>query len=219
MASTATKDVVMETAAEEPSPTINAADTMVIKRDDLVKMLEAAADQAVNKARLDFLGASSPPKALRAQVADGFIKDGEQTPGEVLRNYRVDGVLAMKVAELDMDRLAYYEENTDDLPNDSFGHPVSPRHMAFKKGQFINIMNGRVAARSENQITQLEWMKTLPDVQGGLPGLYQVSEEVDLWQCTTCVPFRPFRNKQDWESHREATHGIPREDVPNVASL
>lgn len=206
-----------ETTATTAPPVVNAADTMVISRDDLAKMLSAAADQALAKAKLDFLGAGGPPKILQAHVSDGFIKGDQQAEGGVLRTYRVDGVAAMKILEMDMNRLRYYEElkeNTpDEMPLDREGFPYTPRAMSLRRNKFINVMNGRVAARSENQVAQLEWMKTLSSDEGGLPGLYEVTEETQLWQCNTCQPPKPFQNKVDWAAHRAATHGIPLEDA------
>ena len=189
------------------APSTNAADTITMSRDDFAKMLNAAADQALAKAAA--LNTNTAPKSMRPKIADGFIKeDRRNNEGEVIKRYRVDGVLATKIMELDMETLRWYEENPDELPFDNEGYRKTPRACALKKGKFISVLGGRIAARSENQVEQLEWMKTLSEEQGGLPGLYEVTEEIDLWQCNTCQPPRPFRNKQDWEAHRQATHGI-----------
>lgn len=203
-------DTVVKAKEGATAPSVNAADIVTLNRDDLAKLLQSAADQAVAKLRAsDQTGGS--PKIMQAKVSDGFIKSERNVEGPVLKRYRVDGVRATKIVELDMERLRYYEENRDELPMDREGFPYSPRTMANKKGKFINILEGKVAARSQNQIEQLEWMKTQPEDQGGLPGLYEVTEETQLWLCTTCKPSRPFNNKIDWEAHREATHQIPRE--------
>jgi hypothetical protein len=204
-----------EATATKEAPTPNAADIVTMNRDDLKNLLNSSADQAVAKYVAQMNAGNGPAKVMQAKVSDGFIKPGRRDTGEVLKNYRIDGPAyhAVKIAEIDMEIMRKYEADRSLLPLDREGFPYSPRNMAARKGKFITIIGGRVSARSQNQIEQLEWLKTQPTEEGGLPGLYEVTNVDTTWQCYTCKPALTFGNKQDWESHREATHGIAREQA------
>lgn len=202
------------------APSTNAADLVTMNRDDLKNLLNSSADQAVAKYVAQMNAGQGPAKVMQSKISDGFIKAGRRDAGTPLKNYRIDGQAyhAVKIAEIDIKKMREYERrleegDMDGYPLDREGFPYSPRNMAAKKGKFITIIGGRVAARTENQIEQLEWLKTQPTEEGGLPGLYEVTNESTMWQCYTCKPALTFNNKQDWESHREATHGIAREQA------
>lgn len=205
------------TTTEPEAPSTNAADIVTLNRDDLAKLMQSAADQAVAKLRAQEQG-NAAPKVMQAKVGDTFFKrDHRRQDGEPIKQYRIDGpqFMATKIMELDMERLRHYEQlledgELDDYPHDREGFPRSPRTLANMKGKFISCIGGKIAARTQNQVEMLEWLKTQPLEEGGLPGLYEVTEESYDWLCNTCQPARPFKNKQDWEAHREATHGIPR---------
>jgi hypothetical protein len=192
--------------------------TIVLTQEQLTALMDAAAKKAADQVKADMLGGNAPPKTMRAKVSDGFIK-GRSGGGARLKHYRVDGVLAMKIAEIDMDRLEYYQgDGADELPLDSSGYPRSARTMAHKRGHWITIANGDIYPTSENQVRQLEWMKALPsDTEGGLPGLYEVTGAEETWTCHTCRPARPFPNKITWERHRLATHGIQPDEEAEAA--
>lgn len=194
-----------------------AADVVTLSQDQLKQMLSAAADQAIAKYAQAASISNEAPKSMKAKVSDGFIKDERGREGEILKTYRVDGVHATKIAEIDMAKLRMYEEmareNPQDMPVDRQNFAFSPKTLAAKKLKFINVIGGKVHARSQNQIEQLEWLKTQKIENGGLPGLYEVTEDASTWLCNVCKPSRAFGNKTDWEAHREATHGIAREQA------
>lgn len=152
---------------------------------------------------------SKPPLTMRANVHDRFITTANGS-GEPLKRYRCDRAKSTKIAEYNMDLLEQYEADPTSIPVGRTVNGVQQRQGALQaawiKGSWIVFVDGRCACFTENQIRNVERLRTLPREQGGMDDIYEDTGG-GLWFCPVCrdsIP--PFPNKETWANHIAATH-------------
>lgn len=149
-----------------------------------------------------------PPMVMTPKIGDQFT--GSNAPGSnalvPLRHYRCDRFVAMKVPEWDMDLFERYKSDPDLVPKDpKTGLPKPIKMLVAKKGKWLSIIDTHLYVYTDNQVKQIEYMRTLPKNQGGLPDVYE-DTGAQIQECLVCQPKKQFADKKTWAAHMVATH-------------
>lgn len=186
-------------------------------RAKIAGMITGAVKQAVHETVVA-MNPAKAPLTMRANVADRFITgsnapSGSQSPH--LKHYRCERLKSDKIVEYDMPRLLAYISGEKQLPETKDGNLKSMRGICVKQGHFISFLNGHCYAYTENQVQQLEWMKTQPRDKGGLPDLYE-DPGGEVYRCQLCPGLDPFGTKDGWDLHMMHVHGVITNTQPGV---
>lgn len=177
-------------------------------RAQMAGMIQGAVKQAVQET-VAAMNPTRAPLTMRANVADRFITGSNNPSGNTsphLKHYRCERLKSDKIVEYDMPRLLAYLSGEKQLPETKDGNPKSMRGICVKQGHFISFLNGHCYAYTDNQVMQLEWMKTQPRDKGGLPDLYE-DPGGEIYACKLCPGTDPFPTKEGWDLHRFHVHG------------
>jgi hypothetical protein len=213
------KDIIEETTNDTPDTEFDI--TALFRLPEVRAQMQGLVDQAVKQAVRETVVAMNPAKApltMRANVADRFITGSNSPSGNTsphLKHYRCERLKSDKIVEIDMDRLMSYLGGEKEVPENKEGNLKSIMGLSVKRGQWISFLNGHCYAYTENQVKQLEWMKTQPRDKGGLPDLYE-DPGGEVYRCNLCPGLDPFGTKAGWDMHMQHVHGMVVDPSPGV---
>jgi hypothetical protein len=212
------RELVGEDLRQEAEFNINAIFDLPEVQARMQAMAQEAARAAVQLA-VTQMNPAKAPLTMRANVADRFITGSNNPEGQSsphLKHYRCERLKSDKIIEYDMPKLMSYLNGEKEAPEDKEGRTRSIPAICVIRGAWISFLNGHCYAYTENQVQQLEWMKTQPRSKGGLPDLYE-DPGGEIYTCKLCPGLDPFGNKEGWSLHMQYVHGVITDFTPGIA--